>query len=116
MVTTLNKKSFKLPRLEKEKFVSLMRKGVEYNNIQGTFSIKSYDNIEKVVDALSEILKSPVIFLQSCSVCGKDFACIDCKYIESCETKNLPFTCVCASCLKAASPPKERVVGQTKLF
>jgi hypothetical protein len=71
MVVVLNKKSFKLPRVEKEKFVTLMRLGVEYNNIQGVFSIKSYDNIEKIVDILAGILKSPVVFLQACTVCGR---------------------------------------------
>jgi hypothetical protein len=99
-MVVLNKKSFKLPRVEKEKFVALIRLGCDYNRDLGVFSINSYNNIEKIVDALSDILKSPVLFLQNCTVCGKDFACSECKYTESCGTKNLPFSCVCPQCLK----------------
>lgn len=99
-MVVLNKKAFKLPRVEREKFVSLIRLGLDYNREQGVYSISSYNNIEKVIDVLSDILKSPVLFLQSCVVCGKDFPCAECKYNESCSTKNLPFSCVCPQCLK----------------
>ncbi len=98
-MVVLNKKSFKLPRIEKEKFVSLMRMGVEYNREQGVYSFSSYNNIEKVIDALSDILKIEVLFSQSCTVCGKDFPCSDCSYCDLCSTKNLPFSCVCPQCL-----------------
>jgi hypothetical protein len=94
----LNGKGFKLPRLEREKFLELMRMGLEYN--QGLFSIKSYDNIEKVIDAVSDILRDEVVFLQRCIRCGKDFSCKGCSYIEVCTTKNLPFSCVCPQCLR----------------
>jgi hypothetical protein len=100
MVTILNKEAFKLPRVEKEKFVSLMHLGLDYNREKGVFSIKSYDNIEKVIDVISGILNTEVIFFQNCARCGKDFACTDCKYYELCTTKNLPFTCVCPQCLR----------------
>lgn len=98
-MTVLNKKAFKLPRVEKEKFVLLMHLGCEYNREIGVFSIKSYNKIEKLIDAIGGILNSEVIFLQTCTRCGKDFACGDCKYDESCATKNLPFNCVCPQCL-----------------
>ena len=96
----LNKKAFKLPRVEKDKFVLLMHLGCEYNRDQGVFSIKSYNNIEKLMETISGILDNEVIFLQSCIRCGKDFACGDCKYDELCATKNLPFGCVCPQCLR----------------
>ena len=100
MVAVLNKKSFKLPRVEKEKFISLLHLGLDYNREQGFFSISSYNNIEKVIDTLSSILGTEVVFLQSCTRCGKDFPCGDCKYDDSCTTKNLPFSCVCPQCLR----------------
>jgi hypothetical protein len=100
MVLVLNKKAFKLPRLEKEKFVQLMRLGLEYNRDTMTFSIKSYNDIERVVEAVSAILGDEVVFTQTCTRCGKDFPCKDCNYNELCTTKNLPFTCVCPQCLK----------------
>jgi hypothetical protein len=100
LTIVLNCKGFKLPRLEKEKFVSLMHLGLEYDRNANLFSIKSYDNIEKVMDAVSDILGDEVVFLQRCVRCGKDFACRCCSYFEVCTTKNLPFTCVCPQCLR----------------
>ena len=100
MVTVLNKKAFKLPRVEKEKFILLLRLGLEYNREQGVFSISSYNNIEKLMDTIASILNTEVVFLQSCTRCGKDFSCGDCKYNELCTTKNLPFSCVCPQCLR----------------
>ena len=107
-MVVLNKKAFRLPRVEKEKFVLLMRLGLEYDRVNSTFSISSYNNIEKLTDTISEILKDyNVSFAQSCLICGKDFPCQECKYIEMCSTKNLPFHCVCASCLKEGKTLKE---------
>jgi hypothetical protein len=100
MAVVLSKKAFKLPRVEKEKFILLIRLGLDYNREQGVFSIKSYNNIEKLADTIEGILNSEVVFLQSCTRCGKDFACSDCKYNEVCTTKDLPFSCVCHQCLR----------------
>jgi hypothetical protein len=100
MVVVLSKKAFKLPRVEKEKFILLIRLGLDYNREQGVFSIKSYNNIEKLTDTIASILNGEVVFLQSCSRCGKDFPCSDCKYNELCTTKDLPFSCVCPQCLR----------------
>ena len=88
MVAVLSKKAFKLPRVEKEKFILLIRLGLEYNREQGVYSIKSYNNIEKLTDTIASILNSEVVFLQSCTRCGKDFPCSDCKYNELCTTKD----------------------------
>ena len=100
MVVVLNPKGFKLPRVEKDKFILLLRLGAEYNREQGLFSIKSYNNIEKLIDTISEILGSEVIFAQTCIRCGKNFPCSDCKYSELCTTKDMPFSCVCPQCLR----------------
>lgn len=100
MAIVLNPKGFKLPRVEKEKFILLIRLGLEYNRDQGLYSIKSYNNIEKLMDTLSDILKTEIIFSQKCIRCGKNFPCSECKYNELCTTKNLPFSCVCTQCLK----------------
>jgi hypothetical protein len=100
MVAVLNKKAFKLPRVEKEKFILLIRLGLEYNREQSVFSIKSCNNIEKLMDTIAGILNTEVVFLQSCTRCGKDFPCSDCKYNDLCTTKDLPFSCVCPQCLR----------------
>ena len=99
-MVVLSKKAFKLPRVEKEKFILLIRLGLDYNREQGVFSIKSYNNIEKLTDTIASILNSEVVFLQSCTRCGKDFPCSDCKYNELCTTKDLPLSCVCPQCLR----------------
>lgn len=100
MVAVLCKKGFRLPRVEKEKFVLLIRLGLEYNREKGLFSIGSCNRIEELMDAIAGVLNGEVVFLQSCIRCGKDFACADCKYSELCATKNLPFSCVCPQCLR----------------
>jgi hypothetical protein len=100
MVAVLSKKAFKLPRVEKEKFILLIRLGLDYNREQGDYSIKSYNNIEKLTDTIASILNTEVVFLQSCTRCGKDFPCSDCKYNDLCTTKDLPFSCVCPQCLR----------------
>ena len=100
-MVVLNKKAFRLPRVEKEKFILLLRLGLDYDRVQGTFCVANYNNIEKLTDTLASILNvDEVAFTQTCGACGKDFPCSDCKYIELCATKNLPFQCVCPNCLK----------------
>ncbi len=100
MVIVLNPKSFKLPRVDREKFINLIRLGLDYNRDAGTFSVKSYNNIERVRETVSVILGDEVVFQQMCIRCGKSFSCSTCAYNEMCTTKNLPFTCVCPQCLR----------------
>jgi len=100
MAIVLNPKGFKLPRLEKEKFVLLIRQGLDYNRELSLYSINNYNNIEKLIDTIGSILNIKVIFSQRCIRCGKDFPCSDCKYNELCTTKDMPFTCVCPQCLR----------------
>jgi hypothetical protein len=99
-VTVLNLKGFKLPRVEREKFITLMNLGLDYNRERGVFSIKNTNNIEKLMDAVADILGTEAVFLQSCTRCRKEFPCADCKYIDLCTTKNLPLSCICAQCLR----------------
>ncbi len=96
----MNPKAIKLPRIEKEKFILLMHLGLDYDRERGIFSIKDLNNIEKLMDTLASILGTEVVFLQSCTRCGKAFPCSDCKYIDLCTTKNLPLSCVCPQCLR----------------
>jgi hypothetical protein len=106
-VVILNKKEFILPRVEREKFIRLMRLGLEYNRDKGTFSIKNLENINEAIDTISDILNDEAIFLQQCLICNKDFPCSDCKYGEFCETKNLPFECICPQCLIGKKRPQK---------
>lgn len=97
----LNANSFTLPRVEKSQFITLLRLGLEYNRRNGTYRIKNYNNIKKLADILSKILGDENIsFLQKCSICKKDFSCSNCNYGNICTTKNLPFDCICSTCLR----------------
>jgi len=100
-MTYLNKKSIKLPFVDKEKFLLLLRLGLDYNRGQGSYYIKNYNNVEKLLDTISNILNTEkTAFLQDCIICGKDFPCSNCKYNDLCATKDLPFHCLCPQCLK----------------
>ena len=106
-MVVLNKNSFVLPRVEKEQFIRLLRLGLEYDRNQGSYCIRNYNNIGKLVDAISSILNSEkIMFLQRCIKCKKDFPCNDCDYSDSCATKDLPFECVCPQCLKEEEPSR----------
>jgi hypothetical protein len=105
----LNKNAFRLPRVEKEKFIQLLRLGLEYDRSQGTFKINNYNNIEKLIDTLSTLFDSDkVMFLQTCIICSKDFQCEGCTYHDLCPSRNLPFSCVCQQCLKAGKTIQEK--------
>ncbi|MDR2203347.1 MAG: hypothetical protein LBE76_03425 [Nitrososphaerota archaeon] len=110
MVVLVNKKGFKLPRVEKEKFMLLIRLGLEYNSQNMLYHIKNYNNINQLQDTLQGILKSEIAFTQTCTKCNTDFGCSVCKYTKVCPTKDLPFNCVCNQCLR----PKKHI--QQKLF
>ena len=107
-MSALNKKAFRLPRVERDKFILLMRLGLDYKRDQGVFCVSSLNNIEKLMDTLKSILNNDqVAFLQTCSVCSKDFACANCRYYNLCDTKNLPFHCVCPECLRGGKTDKD---------
>lgn len=117
-MVVLNKKGFKLPRVERDTFILLLRLGLNYNREVGEFSISSYNNIEKLVDVLAGILKADKIeFLQTCTVCGSDFPCQNCNYYELCSTRDLPFHCVCPRCLKEDknAQKRQKITGQGTL-
>ncbi len=100
-MVTLTKKNIRIPRVEKEKFVTLLRLGLDYNREQGTFSVSNCNQIEKLATILAEILNvEEVTFAQTCAVCGTNFPCDKCKYLDRCATRNLPFECVCCACLE----------------
>ena len=104
----LNKRGFRLPRLEKEKFVELMREGLGYQN--GFFFVKDYKS-EKILSSLSAVLEERVGFTQTCAICKKEFPCEDCKYYGVCPTRDLPLHCLCQNC-RLESDLYERYVSK----
>ncbi len=100
MVIVLNPKGFKLPRVEKEKFVLLIRLGIDYNREQCLYSIKNYNNIEKLIETISEYFEIEVDFSSKLHSVRKRFSCSDCNYNDLCTTRDMPFSCVCPHCLR----------------
>lgn len=97
----LNKKSFTLPFIGRDRYVRLLRLGLGYNKVERSFYVKDYNSVEKIIDAISDIMgDEKASFLQTCILCGEDISCLDCKYKNSCETKDLPFQCICPICLQ----------------
>jgi hypothetical protein len=94
----LNKQGFKLPYIGTDGFKELRRAGVNYE--RGRFSIGELNNVENVKLLLSEILGEEIAFTQTCLICGKEFLCSECKYYDSCPSRDLPFHCICKSCSK----------------
>jgi hypothetical protein len=97
----LNKKGFKLPHVEKDKFVMLLRLGLQYDRASGLYRIGNTNNLDRLLDLLREMFGSKdVCFTQTCLICGKDFPCQECRFYELCDTRNLPLSCVCGKCLE----------------
>ena len=100
-MVVLNKKAFRLPRVDPNMFKLLMRLGLSYDRDSGTYCVASCNNIEKLVETIEEVLReSGIGFTQSCVACGRDFPCQECRYYELCETRDMPFSCVCGKCLE----------------
>jgi len=92
----LKKNRIKLPYLGRDKFIELTRIGLGYE--QGSFFIRDFNNIENIIQLLSEILNEKIVFTQTCVICGKEFLCTECKYINTCSTRDLPLHCLCENC------------------
>ena len=95
-MNTSHKQRFKLPFIGRERFRELTKMRVSYQ--QGFFFISNLNNVEKIVDSLSEILKEEVMFIQTCHICDREFLCTECNNYDSCPSKNLPFHCICKTC------------------
>lgn len=92
----LHKRRFRLPFIGREQFRELTKIGIRYQ--QGFFFISNLNNVEKIMDSLSEILKEEVMFTQTCHICNNEVLCTECNYYDSCQSRNLPFHCICRTC------------------
>ena len=109
-MTILNPKGFKLPRVEREKFITLINLGLDYNRERGIFSIKDCNNIEKLIDTLGAILDTEVVFLQSCTRCGKEFPALT----ASTSTYAPPKTFLSAASARNASETEDNLKDTLK--
>ncbi len=107
-MVVLNKNSFKLPRVDPPTWGLLLKLGLEYDRASYTYRVANCNNIEKLLDTLSEILHENVTFTVGCLICSKEFSCQECRYYELCETRNMPFGCVCGRCLEEGKTTPEK--------
>jgi hypothetical protein len=70
---------------------------------EGSFYVKDYNNVEKILDFLSGVLGEEVAFLQTCMLCETEFQCRECKHNHVCPTKDLPLHCICEDCANKAN-------------
>lgn len=56
---------FKLPYMGKDKFIQLMRAGLNYDRKTGRFVVRRLDNLESVEERVAEIISKPVRFKRS---------------------------------------------------
>jgi hypothetical protein len=84
---------FRLPRLGKEAFASLMKYGVTYDKTMG-FRIDHQADIESVVRIISSAIDEEIELSVSCLVCGKE-ACLKCPYQDVCDRSKVSTFCLC---------------------
>ena len=99
LVVVITKKGIKLPYVGKEKFAELMRVGLRYDKQTRMFRIEKTEYLEQIKNVLTEILKEPITFAQTCIICGREFPCTECPYEKICRSKDFPSYCICKNCL-----------------
>jgi len=93
---------FKLPYMGKDKFIQLMRAGLNYDRKIGRFVVRQLDNLESVEERVGEIIARPVRFkrpeqseaashpedetVKECFVDEKAVSCAGCEFVEDCPT------------------------------
>ena len=107
----LDASGFRLPYMGKDKFIQLMRAGINYDRNSGRFVVRRLDNLDAAEERLSQILGKPVKFaranqetqvvkgsaVQECYVDGRQVPCAKCDFIDSCPTHMVPTVkfCLC---------------------
>jgi len=106
----ITKGGFKLPFMGKDRFIELMRLGLGYDRQSRTFFIEDVERAQELRGILSEILGEEVNFGQTCTICNSTFSCADCKFYESCPSRDVPLHCVCPTCY--AKPNFDKLYAQ----
>ena len=98
----LDPSGFKLPYMGKDKFIQLMRAGLNYDRKSGRFVVRRLDNLESVEESVAQIISKPVRFkrpeqianageeeseiVKECYVDAKAVPCAKCEFVENCPT------------------------------
>jgi hypothetical protein len=113
----LDPSGFKLPYMGKDKFIQLMRAGLNYDRKSGRFVVRRVDNLQSVEERVAQIVAKPIRFkrpdqaetvsrsqsatIKECYVNSKPVPCAECEFVENCPTAILEALkfCLCDDCL-----------------
>jgi|GEM_PF-494424 hypothetical protein len=89
---------FKLPRLRKEFFISLMRSGLIYDKSKG-FKVDANSDFIAISSILKRALGEDLEFIPKCFLCDSTINCYSCAYYLICNVKNSTPNCLCDNCI-----------------
>jgi hypothetical protein len=89
---------FRLPRLGREVFVSLMKTGLVYDKARG-FRAEADADLIKIASILKGVLEEDFEFVPRCFTCDSIIECYSCAYYQACGVKSLTQNCLCEECV-----------------
>jgi len=89
---------FKLPRLGREFFISLMKAGLMYDKSKG-FKAEANTDLIKISSILKRALGEDFEFVPKCFTCNSIIDCYSCAYYLICDVKSLTPNCLCDNCM-----------------
>jgi len=89
---------FKLPRLGREFFVSLMKAGLLYDKSKG-FKAEANSDLIAIASILKGALGEGFEFVPKCFTCNSMVDCCSCAYYLICDAKASTPVCLCDKCV-----------------
>jgi len=89
---------FKLPRLGREFFISLMKAGLIYDKSKG-FKVEANSDLIAISSILKRALGEDFELSPKCFICNSIVECYSCAYYLICDAKGLTSNCLCDKCI-----------------
>lgn len=90
---------FRLPRLGKDVFISLMKAGVEYERGKG-FRFTEGTDVPRAVGIIEAATDKKLELILKCYMDGKPAGCESCDYRYVCNRVEVSNYCLCDDCYK----------------
>ena len=94
---------FRLPRLGRDKFISLMKAGLVYDRSKG-FKAEVDANLTTIISILKKALGEDFEFVPKCFICNSSVECFLCAYYQICDVKSVTPDCLCNQCIGHKTP------------
>jgi len=94
---------FSLPRLGRDKFISLMKAGLIYDRSKG-FKAEAEADLITIKSILKTALAENFEFVPKCFVCNSSVDCYLCAYYHICNENNVKPNCLCNKCVSIEAP------------